>query len=128
MENQYDTSIDRPLYRGTTSVTRAVGAALMHLALAPKPPTIGPIARGASRYDADLRWKQESPEPDLAGFAVVLRSTTAPFWEREFFVGNSSQTTLKNILIDEVVLGVRAIDKDGLESLVSAWAIRERPR
>lgn len=130
LENQHNglDTPDRVSMPYTTNVTRAVGAALMHLALAPKPPVVGVLGRGASRYDADLRWKQDAPEADLAGYSVLVRSTTTPFWEREIFVGNTDRTTLKNVLIDEVVLGVRAIDKDGLESLASAWAIRERGR
>ena len=130
LENQHNglDTPDRVSMPYTTNVTRAVGAALMHLALAPKPPAVGALGRGASRYDADLRWKQDAPEADLAGYAVLLRSTTSPFWEREVFVGNVDHTTLKNILIDEVVLGVRAVDKDGLEGLASAWVIRERGR
>jgi len=130
LENQHNglDTPDRVSMSYTANVTRAVGAALMHLALAPKPPSVGPIARGASHYDAGLRWKQDAPEADLTGFSIVLRATTSPFWEREIFVGNSLQTNLKNILIDETVLGVRAVDKDGLESLTSVWAIRERAR
>lgn len=130
LENQHN-GLDTPARVSmpyTTQVTRAVGAALMHLGLAPKPPVAGSIGRGATRYDAELNWKQDPPEADLAGFAVVVRSTTSPFWEREIFVGNVDRATLKSVLIDEVVLGVRAIDKDGLESLTSAWAIRERAR
>jgi hypothetical protein len=79
-----------------------------------------PLTRG-SGYDAVMTWHNDGAEADLAGYAVVLRKTTSPLWEREVFVGNVTKYTLENVNIDEVVVGVKAIDKDGNESLVSAF-------
>jgi hypothetical protein len=79
-----------------------------------------PLGRG-SGYDAVMTWHNDHPEPDLLGYAVVMRKTTSPTWEREIFVGNVTTYTLPGVNIDEVVLGVKAIDKDGNESLVSAF-------
>jgi len=78
------------------------------------------LQRGAG-YDAALTWEFPNPDPDLAGFIVVVRSTTAPDWEREIFVGNVRQFTLKNTPIDQLVFGVKAVDASGHESLVSAY-------
>jgi hypothetical protein len=78
------------------------------------------LARGAG-YDAALSWEYPNPDPDLAGFIVVMRSTTAPDWEREIFVGNVRQFTLKNTPIDQLVFGVKAVDTNGHESPVSAF-------
>ena len=61
------------------------------------------------------------PEPDLAGYAVVIRATTSPLWEREIYVGNVTEYTIPDLSIDDVVIGVKAIDKDGNQSLVSAY-------
>ncbi|MFL6462841.1 MAG: M20/M25/M40 family metallo-hydrolase [Bryobacteraceae bacterium] len=118
-----------------TLVAKANAAALTSRALAPKtpeikapPPTAGrsfasPLSRGASEkgYDAIMNWSNPKPEQDLAGYAVVIRKTTSPIWEREIFVGEVLTYKLPNINIDEVVLGVRAIDKDGNESPVAAY-------
>jgi hypothetical protein len=120
--NDKDTA-DRIAVPYVAMVTRSVGAALGSLALAPKPPVVQPLGRGASRYDAVMRWRNENLEADLAGYAVVLRSTLAPFWEREIYVGKTEQYTLKNVSIDEVVLGVKAVDSEGVESLVTAWTL-----
>jgi len=79
------------------------------------------LSRGPSGYDAALRWTNPTPEPDIAGYAVVIRSTTSPMWEREIYVGNVTEYTLPNLSIDDVVIGVKAIDKDGNQSLVSAY-------
>ena len=121
---------------------RLNAAALASLALAPKAPVVdeeiarGPrkgqmapmIGRGKTRYDAQLRWKNDKPEPDLAGYAVVMRSTTAPYWERELFVGDVNEFTMKDVSIDDTIFGVKAIDKDGNESLVSPYVQKPRPR
>jgi len=79
------------------------------------------ISRGRTRYDAQLRWKNENPEPDLLGYAIVMRRTTSPDWEKEIFVGNVMEFTFKDVSIDDVVFGVKAIDHDGNESLVSPY-------
>ena len=83
------------------------------------------LSRGAG-YDAVLRWEVPDPEPDLAGFMVVVRSTTAPDWEREIWAGNVREFTLKNMPIDQLVFGVKAVDRDGHESLVSAYVTPPR--
>ncbi len=117
-----------------TLVTKVNGAAAASLAWAPKPPITSEqterngqkvttllLTRGKSRYDAALKWKQENPEADLAGYVVMYRSTTSPFWEHEIFVGKVNEYTLPDVSIDDLVFGVKAIDKDGNESLVSPY-------
>lgn len=117
-----------------TMVARVNGAALASLALAPPAPetireiTTGSakgrkapnLARGKSRYDAILRWK-DSAAPNLAGYAIVMRSTTAPFWEQQTFVGKVTEYTMQSLPIDDIVLGVKAIDTEGHESLVAPY-------
>ena len=78
------------------------------------------LGRGKG-YDAALRWLAPNPEADLAGYAVVMRSTTSALWEREIYVGNVTEYTLPGVSIDDIVIGVKAIDKDGNASLVSAY-------
>lgn len=73
-------------------------------------------------------WQNDQPEPDLAGYAIMMRKTTSPAWERQTFVGNVTKYTLPNVNIDEVVLGVKAIDKSGDESPVAAYVIRSYPQ
>jgi hypothetical protein len=119
----------------TARVTRINAAAAAALALAPKPPVTkaasptsrsGPGLRRGSGYDAVLRWEQPDPEPDLAGFVVVIRSTTVPDWEREIWAGDVHDFTLKNTPIDQLVFGVKAVDADGHESPVSAYVTEPR--
>lgn len=116
----------------TALVTRMNAAGLASLALAPRPPELRlpaeagasyvmPLGRGASGYDADMHWSNAKPESDLSGYAIVIRDTKSPYWEHEIFVGNVDHYTFPGVSIDEVVLGVRAVDKEGNESLVSAY-------
>lgn len=121
-------------------VTRLNAAAAAAMALAPRPPitvaeaeaeaakpSAGRPARprpGLGRgdgYDAVLRWDYAGPEDDLAGFIVVVRATTSPDWEREIWVGNVREFTLKNTPIDQLVFGVKAVDREGHESPASAY-------
>lgn len=104
-------------------------AAEIEEAPTPRPQPVGPgLTRGASGYDAVLRWEQPDPEPDLAGFVVVVRSTTSADWEREIWAGNVKEFTLKNTSIDQLVFGVKAVDKEGHESPVSAYVLVPRAR
>ena len=57
-----------------------------------------------------------------------MRATTSPLWEKQIFVGNVTTYTLPNVNIDEVVLGVKAIDKNGNESPVSAYVATPYPQ
>ena len=118
----------------TTRVARMNAAALASVALAPAPPELnwtwasGPnkgghvplLSRGASGYDAVLHWLPNGEE-DLAGYAVLIRSTTSPVWERETWVGNVTSYTMPDVSIDDVVIGVKAVDKDGNESIVATY-------
>ncbi|HEY2843465.1 MAG TPA: M28 family peptidase [Bryobacteraceae bacterium] len=117
-----------------TRVARMNAAVLASLALAPAPPVLnwtfssGPnkgghtplLTRGKSGYDAVLHWLPNT-EPDLAGYAVVMRSTTSPVWERETWVGKVTTYTMPDVSIDDVVIGLKAVDQDGNQSVVSTY-------
>jgi hypothetical protein len=136
-DNQHTTT-DTFANTSVPYATRAVrmnAAVLASLALAPAPPVLnwtwasGPnkggheplLTRGKSGYDAVLHWLPNS-EADLAGYAVLVRSTTSPIWEREIWVGNVTSYTMPDVSIDDVVIGVKAVDRDGNQSVVSCYA------
>src|SRR5258706_1946664 len=115
-------------------VTKVNGAVAASLALAPRAPVVVNeverngrkmeqlmLQRGRTRYDAALKWKHDNPEADLAGYVIGMRSTTAPYWEREIYVGNVLEYTMPDVSIDEGVFGAKAIDKEGDESLVTPY-------
>ena len=111
-----------------SGATQPTAAEIEEAPTARAQPTGPGLTRGSSGYDAVLRWDQPDPEPDLAGFVVVVRSTTAPDWEREIWAGNVKEFTLKNTSIDQLVFGVKAVDKEGHESPVSAYVLAPRAR
>lgn len=124
-----------------TRVTQVNGAAAASLAWAPKSPETSEtterdgrkvttllLTRGKSRYDAALKWKDPNPAPDLAGYVILMRHTTAPFWEQEIYVGNVNEYTMPDVSIDEVVFGVAAVDKEGNESLVAPYVQNPRAK
>jgi hypothetical protein len=67
--------------------------------------------------DTTLEWKPNT-EPDLAGYQIVWRDTTAPLWQHSLSVGNVTRFTVP-VSKDNVVFGVRALDKDGNQSPAS---------
>ncbi len=126
----------------TTRVAKINAAVAATLALAPKAPTAfepiqsGPrkgqlqpmIGRGKSRYDAQLRWTPAT-EPDLAGYLVLMRSTTQALWERSFFVKKDAKDLLlPGVSVDEYVFGVEAVDADGNASLPSVYLFPPREK
>jgi hypothetical protein len=118
----------------TTRVAKINGSVAASLALAPAPPVLnftwnsGPrkgghvpmLTRGKSGYDAVLHWLPNK-EADLAGYNVLMRATTSPDWERVVWVGNVDGYTMADVSIDDVVIGVQAVDKDGNASIVSPY-------
>ena len=94
------------------SVAKVNMAALASLALGPSVPTGVEMETKQLENDTTLRWKP-NPEPDVAGYRIVWRDTTAPAWQHMKDVGNVTRTTLKGISKDNYMFGVVAYDRDG---------------
>jgi len=88
----------------------------------------GPMISRGSGYDAVLQWRAAGPEDSIKGFTIVTRSTTAPFWEQEIYAGKVTQFTFKDVSIDDVKFGVKAIGNDGGESLVTPYVYPPRQK
>lgn len=73
---------------------------------------------GAVQPSTTLTWDVVD-DPELAGYKIYWRETTAPQWKYERFVGKVTEYTLENIVIDNYLFGVAAVGKDGNESVVS---------
>ena len=88
-------------------------AALAVLARAPAPPRGVQIEAARLENDTTLRWAPNS-EPDLAGYRVVWRETTSPFWEHATDVPKGvTRATVRGVSKDNVVFGVEAVDTAG---------------
>lgn len=94
------------------NVARVNVAALGALALAPAAPRDVKVETKSLTNSTTLLWSANR-EPDLAGYQVVWRETTAPLWQHSVAAGNVTQFTMANISKDNFVFGVCAIDQEG---------------
>ncbi|SBT41477.1 M20/M25/M40 family metallo-hydrolase [Micromonospora narathiwatensis] len=100
-----------------TRVARVNGATLWSLAQAPGTPKRVTVVTTNLTNDTTLRW-QRGDEPDLAGYEVVWRETTAADWQKVLAVGDVTEVTIA-LSKDNVFFGVRAVDRDGQRSPVA---------
>jgi hypothetical protein len=105
-------------YQYTANVARVNAAALAALANGPAAPQGVKVEASTLSVDTQLEW-QPNTEPDLAGYEIVYRDTTAPYWQHTINVGNVTSYTVKGITKDNFLFGVRAVDRDGNRSVVS---------
>jgi hypothetical protein len=91
--------------------------ALAALASAPPFPS-GVTIEGAVRPSTTLRWtRPEGPAAEnLAGYRIYWRLTTDPQWTWSRYVGDVTEHTLENIVVDNYAFGVASVAKDGAES------------
>jgi|CZKI01.1.fsa_nt_gi hypothetical protein len=110
---QYGDTPDHVDFAYTADVARVNAAALAVLARAPAPPRDVQIEAARLENDTTLRWAP-NPEPDLAGYRIVWRETTSPFWEHGLDLPrNVTRTTVRDVSKDNVVFGVEAFDAAG---------------
>ena len=100
------------------NVARVNAASLAALAWAPSRPKGVTIVAQRLSNDTELRW-EANKEPDLAGYEIVWRDTTAAVWTDAKPVGNVTSFTMKGMSKDNYFFGVRSIDKDGNKSPVT---------
>ena len=114
-----------PSYLAQNARVNAAAAAM--LALAPPRPIVenvvndrivATINRAPSGYDAHLQWKAS---PGASAYRIFWREAWGPDWQHEMLVGNVTEVTLPDTLIDDLVFGVAAVDASGHESLVSPY-------
>ncbi|MFL6122020.1 M20/M25/M40 family metallo-hydrolase, partial [Actinophytocola sp.] len=92
-------------------VARVNAATLWSLATAPGTPKGVHVRTSVLTNDTELVW-QRGTEPDLAGYEVVWRETTAPEWTNVRRVGDVTTATI-DLSKDNVFFGVRAYDRAG---------------
>jgi hypothetical protein len=100
------------------NVAHVNAASLAALAWAPSRPKGVTILSQRLSNDTELKW-DANKEPELAGYEIVWRDTTAAVWTNSKPVGNATSFTMKGMSKDNYFFGVRAIDKDGNRSPVS---------
>lgn len=115
----YGDTIEFVDFEFATKLTALNIVSLAGMALAPPIPSDVTI-EGAVQPSTTLKWTQASgPEAaNLAGYKLYWRLTTDAQWTRSKFVGNVSEYTLENVVIDNYFFGVASVSKDGAESPV----------
>jgi hypothetical protein len=91
-------------------------ATLASLATAPAPPQQVRIDATKLENGTTLKW-QPSPGGLATGYEVVWRDTTSPDWEYSLTAGDATTITVDESK-DNVIFGVRAVDKAGHRSVV----------
>lgn len=99
-----------------TKVTALNASVMASMAWAPPSPANVSIG-GSNRPSATLSWEM-SEDPNLAGYKVYWRDTTAPQWQHFRWAGMVDTLTLENVIIDNYLFGVAAVGKDGNESVI----------
>ncbi|MFF5173434.1 M20/M25/M40 family metallo-hydrolase [Micromonospora sp. NPDC000089] len=100
-----------------TRVALVNGATVWSLAQGPGTPKGVIVVTTNLTNDTTLRW-QRGTEPDLAGYEVVWRETTAAEWQKVIGVGDVTEATV-DLSKDNVFFGVRAVDRAGHRSPVA---------
>ncbi|MEO7723160.1 MAG: M20/M25/M40 family metallo-hydrolase [Chthoniobacterales bacterium] len=96
-------------------VARINAASLGALALGPAAPRGVEMETKELTNDTSLDW-QVNQEPDLAGYEVVWRETTALLWQRSISTGKEARLTVPKMSKDDYLFGVAAVDQDGNRS------------
>jgi hypothetical protein len=104
-------------YAYLAEVARVNAAALASLARAPSPPSGVRIESLRLENATTLSWLA-NPEADIAGYEIVWRETTAPFWQGTQFVGNVTRASVA-LSKDDYLFSVRSVGKDGHRSLAT---------
>ena len=104
--------VDFPYLAKVTALNSASLASLAWAPAAPKDVSV----RGAVSPHTTLRWSAV-PAQDLAGYRIYWRRPTSPRWEWSRWVGDTTEATLENIILDNYFFGVAAVDREGHESL-----------
>jgi len=96
---------------------RVNAAALASLARAPSPPAGVRIETVRLENQTTLSWRA-NPESDIAGYEIVWRETTAPFWQGAAFVGNVTRASVP-MSKDDYLFSVRAVNSGGQRSMAT---------
>ena len=120
----YGDTSDKMDFPYLAKVTAINVATLARLAAAPAAPEAVSL-RGALGSDTSVSW---TPVPGAAGYRVHWRRNDKQKWTDQRDVpASASETTLKDVIVDDVFIGVSALAADKAESLVTFGGRAPRP-
>jgi hypothetical protein len=109
----YGDTLEHVDFDYVANVARVNAATLAALAAAPSAPTNVKIDVTDLDNDTTLSW---DASPGASDYEVIWRATSSPQWEHAQRVGAVTKVTVK-VSKDNVIFGVRALDKAGHVSL-----------
>lgn len=102
-------------YNYVQKVARMNLSVLANLATAPAAPQNVVVLTSGLTNNTDLKWDDPKEGKKPAGYYILMRETTSPFWERKFYVtGNTAKLDYSK---DNYFFAVQSVDADGHESL-----------
>ncbi len=114
---EYGDTIDGVNFDYAAKLTGVNVATMASIAAGPPRPDSVRIG-GAVSSSTTLAWDPVDHD-DLAGYKVYWRRTAAARWQQnEFVPAGTTRHTLENVVIDNWLFGVAAVDQDGHESPV----------
>jgi len=113
---KYGDVIEGVNFEYAAKLTAVNAICLAGMAWAPPGPEFVMIG-GAVQASTRLKWDPINSD-HLAGYKVYWRNTTSPQWEYSRWVGDKTDITLQNIIIDNYLFGVSSVGHDGNESIV----------
>ncbi|KAF2193096.1 putative zinc metalloprotease [Zopfia rhizophila CBS 207.26] len=111
---QYGDLIEFVDFEYTARAARVSLATLWSLANAPGKVQNVTVDTATLNNDSKFNWIM-SNDPELEGYEVVWRPTTAPLWTHMLFVGKTNTATVP-LSKDNVIFGIRAVGKNGYKS------------
>ena len=114
---EYGDVIEGVDFRFAATMSSLNATVLAALAWAPPAPANVGIG-GAVRPSTTLAWDPVD-DPNVAGYRVYWRWTTDAQWRWSRWVGEVTEFTFENLVIDNYLFGVAAVGDDGNESVVS---------
>ena len=114
---KYGDTIDGINFEYAAKLTALNAVSLAGMAWAPNPPIKVTIS-GAVQPSTTLNWHETIANEKMliAGYKIYWRLTDSSQWQKSIFVGNVTEHTLENIVIDNYFFGVASVSKDGFES------------
>jgi Zn-dependent M28 family amino/carboxypeptidase len=102
-------------YNYLQKVTRMNLSVMSNLALAAQEPEKVSVVTSGLTNKTELKWEAPKGKSPV-GYYVLMRETSSPFWEKKFFVKETTATLAYSK--DNYFFGVQSVDADGHESLV----------
>src|SRR6201996_8829252 len=102
-------------YNYVQKVARMNLSVLANLALAPAEPQNAGIVTSGLTNRTQLKWEAPVNGKKPAGYYVLMRETTSPYWEKKFYITDNTATLAYSK--DNYLFAVQAVDAEGHESL-----------